>query len=130
RRHRRTGWSRQRCPHDPEAEHQTGNAADHRAADIKRREQVLMPLPQQHGVERVGREGRIATQHAGREEQPQMARRTTLFREPAGTALPVMRWGPRSTASARISPSRPAFDAETWQRLGVPPWVETPDMAT
>ena len=46
-----------------------------RAADIERGQQVLVPLPQQHGIEREGGEGRVAAQHAGREEQPQMARR-------------------------------------------------------
>ena len=47
---------------------------------------------------------------------------------PGDSALQVILCGASSTASARISPSRPDLEAETWQRLGVPTWVETPDM--
>src|SRR4051812_613566 len=49
---------------------------------------------------------------------------------PGDTALQVILCGASSRASARIRPSRPALDAETWQRLSVPTWVDTPDMAT
>ena len=49
---------------------------------------------------------------------------------PGAIALQVMRCGASSMASARIRPSRPDLDAETWQRLGVPTWVEMPDGAT
>src|SRR5207244_1551111 len=45
---------------------------------------------------------------------------------PGEMALQVILCGASSTASARTRPSRPAFDADTWQRLGVPTWVEMP----
>src|SRR5581483_7104259 len=49
---------------------------------------------------------------------------------PGATALQVILCGASSRASARIRPSRPALEADTWQRFRVPTWVETPDMAT
>src|ERR1700733_2283452 len=54
----------------------------------------------------------------------------TVSTDPGATQLQVIRCGPSSIASARINPSRPAFDADTWQRLGVPICVEMPDSAT
>ena len=48
---------------------------------------------------------------------------------PGESALQVILCGASSTASARINPSRPDLEAETWQRLGVPTWVETPEIA-
>ena len=61
--------SRQQRLHDPEAEHQARDRAGHRAADIERRQKMFVAFPQQHRVERKGREGRVAAQDAGGEEQ-------------------------------------------------------------
>src|ERR1700677_2606436 len=54
----------------------------------------------------------------------------TVSTAPGDTQLAVIWCGASSMASARINPSRPALEAETWHRFGVPTCVEIPDSDT
>ena len=47
-----------------------GDREDDRAEDVGERRDQLAPLPQQNGIERKGRKGREAAEHAGRKEKP------------------------------------------------------------
>ena len=51
----------------------------------------------------------------------------TVSIAPGATQLHVIPWGANSRDIARMSPSRPDFEADTWARLIVPEWVDTPE---
>src|SRR6185312_2069470 len=71
-------------PHDGEAGEQADEAERDRADDVQRHEPELVALIEERGIERKGRERRVAAEHAGRQEQPPMLRRAALEGEPGG----------------------------------------------
>src|SRR5882724_1328801 len=70
--------------HQRQAREQPANRQRDRGENIKRREAKLAASVKQRGVEREGRERRVAAEDAGREKQPPVLRSVALEGEVAG----------------------------------------------
>src|ERR1700745_2820671 len=70
--------------HNNEAKDQPGKGGNDREANIDECPSLLVTLPEQYRIKRESRKGRVATEHAGGEEQPQSLGRVRLEREVAG----------------------------------------------
>src|SRR6202166_1691653 len=70
-----------KMPHQREAGEQARNREHHRPQHVEQRRSDLAALIKHRGIERERREGGVAAENAGHQEQPPMLRRVALERE-------------------------------------------------